>query len=371
MNMRMEGSPIYSREKNAKHSPEEGEDVPLKIIDQIIEEKNRPISPIFDFSDRREINRMESSIERVSEYDETLKKILERYGVHADVRKVGENLFEIPIRSKHGFDNLEDRYAYKGGVARAILLKELGIDKDAEARDIDIAKVVNEEQDERDESIAKKYSEEDFLNGHGIEKLEQEYFETRDFTMNEVLVYDGRIYLTKQCLLDTVRRIIRFADFEKKELRYPPHGNEDGFFVKDKLMAKALRFVADEISRGRKMEIADVEAYEYLDINDFHIALHLDRALGQGYQVAVEYVQLLKDSEQLPGYEGSPEDILRELVNNIKKDGSFVFRFAPDRIFQADAGIMRDLDSRIDENNPAERQYATYKKYEEYDQNLL
>lgn len=61
-----------------------------------------------------------------------------------------------------------------------------------------------------------KYAEDDLANGHGVTTVEEDYFETRDFTINEVMVADNKIIISKDCLLDTVRGILRITDFEKK-----------------------------------------------------------------------------------------------------------------------------------------------------------
>lgn len=353
--------------ENSDDGREKEQERDLTVIDRIIEDHNRPISPIFDFSDKKEVMRMESTIDRLSEHDKSLRRLLELYGIRSEIKKVGEHLYAIPIRSESGLDEIGSRYAYKGGAARSLLLRELGIDKYSVPRDIDLAKVREGELDETDMAMAEKYSPDDFHYGYGMETLEGNYFDSRDFTMNEVLAHDGNIYLTKQCLLDTVRRVIRFSDFEKEKLSEAEKKGSRSYF--DKLMAKALRFAAAEIAKGKEMEIADGKVYEYLEIRNFHIALHLDRALGQGYQVALEYIGLMKEKGQLPDYEGSPDEILRQFASDATSEGGFVFRFAPENVFRTDAEIIESIKDGSDKllSDPEMKEYATQVGYEDYD----
>ena len=324
----------------------------LNILDDIIEKRNITAFNIF----RNEELEIEHKINQISKYEAALIRLLAIYGIEGiNLKKIADNLYEIPINKTNNYQKLDSEYAYKGGAARNILEKELGFKNVAPARDIDLAKIVQNDNVEKDRRIAEKYSPEDLRNGHGVENLEEDYFETRDFTINELLVSNNKIILTKDCLLDTVRGVIRFTDYEKRDLIYnnEAEGDDDlyfggsknnnkstyldkykeessnnkrRFFVNDKLMAKALRLFVNQLNR-RNAQLADQEVYQYLDINNFHIALHLCRALEQGHETAIAYIEKLIELGQLSNKDSkNPEKVLRDFIEMTREEGSFVFR---------------------------------------------
>lgn len=355
------------------------------LLDDIIEDKN-----FTDFNiERVNVLQKEENLKKLSKYEEGLNRLLNLYGIKdVPVRKIAHNLFSISITKNKNFDKLEEGYAYKGGAARDILEQELKITTSSSVRDIDLLKIVDDENEDKDRVMAEKYCPEDLENGHGVEKLEKEYFETRDFTINELLVSGNQIFLTKECLLDTARGIIRFSDYEKKELfnnyddylekdekelvlkgdekpsyfeRYKDEKNNinSKFFVNDKLMAKALRFSALQSTKRREITIADENVYKYLDINNFHIALHLDRALEQGIEVAEKYIEELILYKQLPPMkEKSPRQILLDVIKMLKEDGSFVFRSEAETILKEESLFLEDYDKKIDKYHNLLKQSA-------------
>lgn len=345
----------------------------LNILDGIIEKRNVTAFKAF----RDEELKTEHSISKLSKYEEALMRLLAIYGVEdINIKKIADNLYEIPINKADNYQKLDSEYAYKGGAARNILEQELGFKNVAPARDLDLAKIVKNDNIEKDRQMAKKYSPDDLKNGHGVENLEEDYFETRDFTINELLVTNNKIILTKDCLLDTARGIIRFTDYEKRDLIYNDDAEDDSdlyfggpknnnkstyldkykeeklnnrsrFFVNDKLMAKALRLFVNQSSR-RNTKLSDEELYQYLDINNFHIALHLDRALEQGYEIAVAYIEKLIELGQLNvKYDKNPEKVLKDFIDMIREEDSFVFRFEAIDILDQEKKEMENLTKLI------------------------
>jgi len=359
---RQEQKGVFEKKENEK---EGNIDKMLNILDNIIEQKN--VKKFKKF--RSGQLKVEKKVDIVSKYEESLKRLLEIYGVKdLKIIKIGENLFEIPLK-KNDIEELEYGYGFKGGKARNILEYKLGFQKIMPARDVDLVKYIENDDSEKDDVMALKYSPEDFKNGYGIERLENNYFDSRDFTINELLVAHNKIVLTKNCLLDTARGIIRFSEYEKKELfnrrgnfesvennekttylekyKEEKSKNKKRFFVNDKLMAKALRLFVNQLDR-RHAKIADEEVYSYLDINNFHIALHLDRALGQSYDVAMKYIKKLIDLGQIEAnYENDPEKVLLDFVKMIKEEDSFIFRNEALKTLNEEQKELNDLDRFI------------------------
>lgn len=262
-----------------------------------------------------------------SEYEKTLGRLLERYGCHAKVEKIGNGLFRIPL-AHHYLQPLPEGYGYIGGAARATLLRELGIDSSAQPRDKDIVRIVDKDILGLDANLAQKYSAEDYAHGHGVQELAPDYFKTRDFTINETLVYGDWIYVTKDCLFDTLRRILRFTDYET-------HDDEES--QNSKLFAKAIRLASEEIVRGRKLEIQNKEAYQFANISPFYMALHLDRAFKRGNNVAVEYVRQLISMRQLPDVVDNPIRAMDYLLQAM--ENPYIFQYAPKSIIEIDEAM--------------------------------
>lgn len=335
----------------------------LIVLDKII--KKRSYSEFNEM--RQEQLGTEHLITEISGYQRCLTRLLNIYGMNdLKLNKIAKDLFEIKLSSVEDYELLDSEYAYKGGIARAILEKELGFTNKVYFRDIDLLRTTERDFNEEDEKMAIKYSPDDLRNGHGIEQLQEDYFDTRDFTINELLVVNDRVILTTACLLDTARGIIRFADYEKRKLfedenneleenktplsyleKYKDEANQDKakFYINDKLMAKALRFSVIQSSR-RPTRLADEEVYKYLDINNFHIALHLDRALEEGIEVAQDYIKKLIELGQLSNTTHcEPKELMKNFIEMVTAEGSFIFRVESLAVLETESqsDALRDL----------------------------
>jgi len=357
------------------------EEAILNILDKIIEKRNVKEFSLF----RKKTLKIEKKVKKIGNHEKSLMRFLSIYEIkNLGIEKIGTNLYKILIEKTENFNKLDPEYAYKGGAARAILEKELGFKNITPPRDIDLTKITDDENQEKDDEMAMKYSPEDFENGYGVEGLEEDYFESRDFTLNELIVNKNEIILTKECLLDTARGIIRFSDYEKKQL-YDNHKdrcngdfesidenakptylekykeekseNKKKFFINNKLMAKALRFLVIQ-SNKRWSKIADDEIYEYLDINNFHIALHLNRALEQGHQIAIDYVkELIKFGQLDADKNNDPEKIMEKFITMMQEKNSFVFRFESSKKLRKEEGVLENQDRFLELGRKAGGKY--------------
>lgn len=309
----------------------------LNTLDEIISDARR-----LDSTSQEVLHNREGKIETLSLYEQTLKRFIERYGCDIEVKKIGKNLFSFQTKSDSPLEDLPDGFAYKGGSARSLMRYALSVDREFEQpRDIDLANIDSNIPQEIIDEISEKYSPDDYTNGYGVERLSDNYFGTRDFTMNEVLAYKDNIYCTKECLLDTVRNIIRFS---KYEVVFDEENSRS--IVNDKLMAKAVRFVAEAIARNKKMEIQSGEFFMYQNISAFHIALHLDRALASDYDVAKEYILELSKLNQLPEEVSTVEQAVEFLRNSLS--GSFVFRSDTQRTIESEEDIVESVYDEYD-----------------------
>ena len=281
-----------------------------------------------------------ASVEVREDYikDKEVLDIAGEYGI--DVRNVKElenGLFEIPVENHFGDERLPEGYGYKGGAARALLLRNLEIDPYYTPRDVDVIRMVEKEVYEgTDADLAQEYMPEDFAHGYGVEEIldQDEYFATRDLTINEALATDEKIIATRQCILDNIRHIIRLSDYERD------NGYDDTSY---KMLAKILRFYAESIHRYDEASIEDVADWEFEEqfISPFWLALQLDRAFDVSSDVAAEFTSKLKQTGQIPEDIGSPEEAAIYLGDLLTGD-PFYYRHAPIEQFELEQKWIDD-----------------------------
>ena len=301
------------------------------VIERILKKIDRPLAKFEDLEkEHRQVVQSEEKINKISRYEETLRNYLKLYDIEAPIKKVADGFFQLDLtESDYQLDKLPAGYVYHGGAARAILERKLGINQEAKPRDIDLVFAGDDEDSELSQKLAQKYSPDDYDNGHGVQKIADDYFLTRDFTINEVLVLDGKILFTKQCLLDTIRGIIRFTDSQLQA----SYDEDRPYYIKPKLLAKALRFAAE-----KDYILDNDEPYYFQEIGAFDIALHLDRALDTGYNVALRYLESLKQKQQIPERIEDIDDLLKYLSENT----DFVFRCTKLEDYQAEERFLND-----------------------------
>lgn len=306
--------PLFQQETPPKQ--EDIERQALSMLDRIIENKRpQPPSASELESEQHSLTATETYFKTIAKHEDIMCKLLAKQGIEVAPEKVGRKLFKIQLDEKDLFlEKLPPGYVYRGGAARAILHRKLGIDNFATPRDIDIAFGGSDENKTLSDELAKKFSPEDFRNDHKTELLEESYFEKQDFTINEILATTDGIYLTSQCLLDNARGILRLCEYEKRDSY---HGAP--YFVNPKLLAKALRFVAD-----KNLEFWNDEIFDFQSIDCFHMALHFDRAMKSGIETAIKYIFELKERGQIPEDIETTSDMLRYLQEEL--DPGFYFQ---------------------------------------------
>lgn len=252
-------------------------------------------------------------------------ELLGRLGI--DVSKIeqtegGQFRIEIPPAALKDIKPLPASYAYKGGAARFLLRRVLDLGVQRAPRDYDLIRI--SEDASRDKELAQEFMPDDAAHGYGVEDATDldQYFATRDFTLNELYATSTALIATEACLLDTARGIVRLTDHEL------------GRGLGPKLYAKALRLYAEAILAGEELDITPVETQWGEEditptfIQPFWIALQLDRAYEQGNLVAENFVQTLVSKRQLPDNIASPEEA-RTYLNERIRDRPFHFRHVP------------------------------------------
>ncbi|MFH1632026.1 MAG: hypothetical protein ABIA47_03360 [bacterium] len=256
-----------------------------------------------------------------------------------------EKVFKVAVESHFSNERLPEGYGYEGGAARSLLMRALEIDLTYTPRDLDIIRLSDEEPSPgADDEISQKLMLDDYAKGHRVEVVgkEEKYFATRDLSINQLLATDTEIIATRQCILDTVRKIIRPTEFERN--RFAESGS-----LGPKMLSKILRFYVQSIHRYDSAVIEDVEDWEFENyfINPFYLALHLDKAFETGNDVAESYVDELIARGQLPEYIEDAADAANYLAELIK-GGNFYYRHAPTEQFETEADWISELEDEFE-----------------------
>lgn len=289
-----------------------------------------------DYDDEDGYDNYENDDDYYSEYEE------QHYGEErADFDEEKLTLQEIPlpkeILERYSFlGELPHGVAVMGGVARSIA-REIITGEREPIRDIDLVNITDEEGNsevdyETIDALSRKYMPDDYTFGHGVvnDTLDH-YFKTRDFTVNQSLIRDGKLIISDFAYNDFQENIIRPTYFE-----YPYDGDD----VSSRLFLKALmmRSVLSQIS-GSIPLIEDMEQPEY--IGSFDTALFLNKAMSRGAETARVFTEDLVDWDIISEeYAGRPVALAKALLEDVY---AFEFRPSTDERFK-DVQECEDMD---------------------------
>ena len=144
----------------------------------------------------------------------------ERLEVKEDELKIREIPLPENILKRYDFiEKLPSGIAIMGGVARSVAREILTGEKEP-IRDIDLVEITDNEDEstvdpELLDELAQTYMPDDYAFGHGIglDTLE-DYFSTRDLTINECLIKDGKLLVSELAENDFKENIIRPTYYE-------------------------------------------------------------------------------------------------------------------------------------------------------------
>ncbi|MDO4871086.1 MAG: hypothetical protein Q3996_03275 [Candidatus Saccharibacteria bacterium] len=213
--------------------------------------------------------------------------------VDYDEKKLTLQEIAIPkeIIERYSFlSELPQGIAVMGGVARSIAREIITGDREP-IRDIDLVNIIDDNgnskvDDETLDKLSLRFMPDDYSFGHGIgNDTLGNYFKTRDFTINQSLILDGKLIVSDFAYNDFQENIIRPTYFEH------PY---DGDNIKSRLFLKALmmRGIISQISDSVPL-IEDIERPDY--IGNFDVALFLNKAMSRGAQTAAIFTEGLAD----------------------------------------------------------------------------
>lgn len=273
----------------------------------------------------------EENSEISEEYDEAENYEDEDEYERADIREAEQKIRAIPLPEEfleryEFLKELPDGVAVMGGVARSIAREIIAGDKEP-MRDIDLVNITSENgdslvSDEILDELAKKYMPDDYNFGHGIqnETLEH-YFNTRDFTVNQSLILNGKLLVSDVAYNDFQENIIRPSYYELQDY-------DDN--LKSRVALKALMMQA--ILAQTTTSVPLLEDINIDFISSFDEAVFLNKAMARGIEVATNFTEILVEwditSEE---YAGKPKELAIALLDNDIE--GFEFRPAIDERF--------------------------------------
>ncbi len=227
-----------------------------------------------------------------------------------------DNILSIKLPQIDLLPTIPPQYGFKGGAARLALGFALNYNFSfRRPRDIDIVRFGDKKTSKIDKELELAFMKDDSKHGHGIEVLEstENYFQTRDITINEILILNNSIYFTISCLTDLYNKVLRPTEHVLDRFRQPD----------PKITMKILRLKALASVSGEEFSIS-LERYNP-KVTSFHIALHLDRAISQSSRIASEYVYECVKYEYLPKFLLGRS--LGDVISYLSKEDPNILRF--------------------------------------------
>ena len=292
-----------------------------------------------------------------------------------------EKQFEVltiprEISREYDLPKLPEGVAIMGGTARSVARQVVAGDMEP-VRDLDLVYIPELGDDDTKlssaelDDLSKEYMPDDYMYGRGIQTEELEnYFLTRDFTMNQCLIYQDKLMLTRAAYDDLQENIIRPSYDTQPNAETPI---SERLFLKA-LMMKAILATAgvsatlEEFGMGQiDEEMAErVREGEDLRLGAPNIAPALNRAMSQGAEVTQEFVKALVESGVVPDYyQGRPLLLAHRI-----KDKCDDFTYQPDDDWKNEE-IYDSLDETIMELPDRRRTYSSamreaMQEYESY-----
>ncbi len=211
------------------------------------------------------------------------------------------DIVELPreILEKYTFlSELPDGVAVMGGTARSIAREMIAGDFEP-IRDIDLVNMVDEDgtsavsQEELDE-LSRKYMPDDYRYGHGIgNDTVDNYFMTRDFTVNQCLIMGNKLVLSELAYNDLQENIIRPSFYELNAMAL------NGWsYVSSRLFARAL--VMQATLKECTSSIPTIEDMNPgFESHAFQYAVAMNKAMMRGVHVAQNYTNELIERDLL------------------------------------------------------------------------
>ena len=307
---------------------------------------------------------------------EKYKKKFEKERIEIISQEVPQEIKDLnPIYSQ--IDKMPKGCAVIGGAARSLAFMMIN-PKNRElipARDVDVAYFEDEISQEEADVYAEYFSPDDFLHNHGAQEISniEEYMNTRDFTMNQVIYKDGRLIASRAAARDIYKGVINPCDnrYEEDDWGYWGENN----YISTRLTLKAilqqtvLKEYIDDIKINDKIRNDQFYIDEFSSGNGFELALAIQKSFDWGDDFPKKFLWSLIES---PIFENNlsfllddngnirdvydimtelNEDILRYPFNFRNAALKFYMSETDDREYEAEMGRYEEFEDKFMKNN--------------------
>ncbi len=234
-------------------------------------------------------------------------------------------IFPLPDEIKNRYAFLQDlpkNVAVMGGMARSIAREIITGDREP-IRDIDLVNILGTDGESlNDEAtlnkLSQQYMADDYAYGHGIQDDSLEnYFDTRDFTVNESLIMNGALIVSNFAYNDLQENIIRPTHHERPSSTWRPRSR---LALRALLMQTVLSECTNSYPTIEDLEIDG----EY--ISSFESAVALNKAMSRGAETARRFTDLLADYGAIPAELGGKP---KAAAKYFRKYRVYNFEFRP------------------------------------------
>lgn len=189
--------------------------------------------------------------------------------------------------------------AVMGGTARSLARRVVTGDKEP-VRDLDLIYVPeladpdNPASNEQLDAVSAKYMADDYKYGHGVgTKRLEEYFYTRDFTINQCLVVGDKLLMTRAAYDDMQENIIR-TTHDRQPREYAHVDNRT--YVRALMLEAVLQECTssyptiESVMNGRYDDDGNL-----FPVSGFDVALVLNKTMARGVRTAMRMTEVLAD----------------------------------------------------------------------------
>lgn len=225
------------------------------------------------------------------------------------------------IVDRSDFPELPNDYAFKGGVARKALARVLNLHAETgHVRDMDVLHFGSKPDPETDKTICMSIMIDDFVASGKLKeniellKSEKKYFQSRDLTVNQVVLIGERLICTAQCIADTIGNTVR-----PTLTHLGKNGRADWIIA-----AKAVRFDLFGRSEGRNMRLMQFKTPNVAKGNSryaYHanraIVVHLFRCLESSVELGVQFADEVRKRGWMNVKLSDDKSKLRRTIENL------------------------------------------------------
>lgn len=233
-------------------------------------------------------------------------------------QKIPENIKEIyPIFED--IDKMPKGCAVIGGAARnlAFYVANPSIEGVIPTRDVDIAFFPDEISKDEADIYAEKFSPEDYAHDHGAQEIFdiQEYMDSRDFTMNQVIYKDGELMMSRAAIRDIYKGVINPCDGRGDYWDYDEDDISTRLTMKAVLQETVLSENIKNIKINDRIYCSRFGYDGYSSYDGFQLALAIQKSFYYGGSIPQKFIQNIVNSDIFTG----SKDIFFDNRGNVRE----------------------------------------------------